>query len=453
MPSKRKNALEEKVDLPQGLFAHLLYERNSKMVKFDHQQKMWFIRRKGENWKRDEVNEIILRGLKLATEIGSSFRNSTTIQSCKYIESGVKLLSCFKEVRVSKNYWDQDDYLIGVPSGTIDLKYSGNDEKWGQVRKARSEERISMMASVDPAEDEDCPIFKGMVNQIAGGRDEVVCFLKRYFGSCLTGDTTEQKFLILQGAGRNGKGVVLRSIAAALGDYHNEAATSAIIETRGSPHPTDVMDIVNCRFLTLSEIVNGARWREDVLKKLTGSDDLKARKILGDFSQFTPRCKLCVLVNPLPSISLVGPAISGRIVLLRIGYSVKEEMRDRSIGKEIKQNELPGVMRWLLNGCRDWQKVGLQVPECLVIDTQRYVEAQDIFGQFLAEKCVLGFEYTESSRALLEAWNEFLKNEEMRPESAKRFSNRLVAAGYTSTKVNGQRSWSGLALKEYLENA
>ena len=46
---------------------------------------------------------------------------------------------------------------------------------------------------------------------------EIRAFLKRYFGYCLLGITTEQCLLFFYGAGRNGKSTLVEAIAMVVG--------------------------------------------------------------------------------------------------------------------------------------------------------------------------------------------------------------------------------------------
>jgi putative DNA primase/helicase len=48
---------------------------------------------------------------------------------------------------------------------------------------------------------------------------------------------------------------------------------------------------------------------------------------------------------------------------------------------------MPGILRWMIDGCLEWLRIGLTRPPVVVEATQAYFEAQDLFGQWLEECC------------------------------------------------------------------
>ena len=53
--------------------------------------------------------------------------------------------------------------------------------------------------------------------------------------------------------------------------------------------------------------------------------------------------------------------------------------------EEKLQAEWPGILRWAIDGCLDWQRNGLVRPESVVAATDDYFSDQDLFGQWLEE--------------------------------------------------------------------
>ena len=68
-------------------------------------------------------------------------------------------------------------------------------------------------------------------------------FLKSWFGYCLTGDTAEQKMVVLYGKGRNGKGVLVNVASWIAGSYADQIPIESFLDSGraragGQPRPT-----------------------------------------------------------------------------------------------------------------------------------------------------------------------------------------------------------------------
>ena len=97
----------------------------------------------------------------------------------------------------------------------------------GLLRPARQKDYITRLTTVAPAETPDCPRWLEFLKEITSGNTELVAFLQRWFGYCLTGNISEESLLFVFGPGGNGKTVLLNTIAHIMGDY----ATMAPIDT------------------------------------------------------------------------------------------------------------------------------------------------------------------------------------------------------------------------------
>jgi phage/plasmid-associated DNA primase len=95
-----------------------------------------------------------------------------------------------------------------------------------RIRDPRPEDYITKQTAVDAAESGvPCTEWQNFLETTFPLRDqsgpdfELIGFLQRWAGYCLTGLTTEQKFLFLYGTGRNGKNVFADQLFGILNDY------------------------------------------------------------------------------------------------------------------------------------------------------------------------------------------------------------------------------------------
>ncbi len=60
---------------------------------------------------------------------------------------------------------------------------------------------------------------------------------------------------------------------------------------------------------------------------------------------------------------------------------------DKQLPEKLEQ-ELPGILNYILKGCREWQQVGLIVPDRIKKENAVYREEMDPVGNFLESECV-----------------------------------------------------------------
>lgn len=89
---------------------------------------------------------------------------------------------------------DSASHLLGVQNGVIDLRT-------GELRPRTAEDMISTVLSVryDPQTD-DGWITK-VISDIMANDDEMVVFLQKLLGYCITGETSEDIFIVFTNAG------------------------------------------------------------------------------------------------------------------------------------------------------------------------------------------------------------------------------------------------------------
>ena len=69
-----------------------------------------------------------------------------------------------------------------------------------------------------------------------------------------------------------------------------------------------------------------------------------------------------------------------------IPFTNKPSVLDTKL-KEKLEAEYPAILRWMIDGCLDWQKNGLIRPASVEDATKEYFDSQDVFGQWVKECC------------------------------------------------------------------
>jgi putative DNA primase/helicase len=263
--------------------------------------------------------------------------------------------------------------LLGTPGGTIDLRT-------GLLRAADPVDAISKVTLVAPAETTDCQRFLAFLRETTGDDPELIRFLQRFSGYCLTGSVQEHALIFVYGPGKNGKSVFLSTVSSIMGDYATTAAMDTLTVATRERHTTDLAMLHGARLVTASETEEGHAWAEARTKQLTGGDPITARFMRENNFTFKPTFKLMIVGNHKPTLHNVDEAA-------RRGFNIAPFTRmpanpDLKLEAKLRA-ESAGILRWMIDGCLDWQANGLRRPQSVVEATEEYFSNQDTFGQWL----------------------------------------------------------------------
>ncbi|MCJ2035756.1 phage/plasmid primase, P4 family [Methylobacterium sp. J-068] len=319
--------------------------------------------------------------------------------------------------------WDSDPWLLGTPGGTVDLRT-------GDLREARREERITKLTAVTPAEAPDCPTWFQFLQDVTQGDAGYIRFIQQWAGYCLTGDTSEQALCFAFGGGGNGKGVLIHVLAGILNDYALNAAMETFTAAKHDRHPTEIAALRGARLVTASETEQGRQWAESRIKQLTGGDVMRARYMRQDEFEFMPVLKLLIIGNNKPGLSSVDDAARRRFNLLP--FLFKPAVPDPRLEEKLKA-EWPAILRWMIEGCLDWQANRLVRPDVVKDATDEYFTAQDTFSQWLEERCIVDRSnpYRKATtKELFDSWSKYAFGNNEAVGSLKAFSENFEKRGF-----------------------
>jgi putative DNA primase/helicase len=274
-------------------------------------------------------------------------------------------------------------------------------------------------------------------------------FLQRYIGYCCTGFTSEHVFVFAYGTGANGKSTFINTIARIFGDYATVADTDTFLVTRSERHPTDLAKLRGARLVVAQETERGRRWDETKIKALTGGDKITARFMRQDFFDFVPTFKLFVVGNHKPRLGSVDEAIRRRMLIVPFTVQIPAHERDAQLKEKLWQNERHAILRWCLDGCLEWQRLGLAPPAVVLDATKEYFEDQDTLGQWIEDRTnpQAGDAAFSLSSELFVNWKTWCEAQNLKPGTEKAFAEALKDKGFAKTRRNHGRGFVGIALK------
>jgi len=422
--------------------------------RYDHRQQRWLewdSHRK--RWHEDMTNRIGQLAIQAARHrrdvaakvddrnvANKMFQWATASENQHRIYAAVDLAKGLPAVANSGREWDGNPWLFGVANGVIDLQC-------GQLRDERPEDWITKHSPVRYDESATCPRFLSFIEEVMCRDAELVDYMQRALGYCLTGMINEQCLFCWYGSGANGKSTLMKLWSYLLGQHHVNLPFSAL-ETK-SRNSTDLAGLPGTRFATAVETSEGTRLNEARIKAMTGGDLITARRMYKDSFTFDPTHKLVLAFNHKPTIADDSEGMWRRVHLIPFNRYFEEGERDTNLVEKLKE-EAPGILAWAVRGCLMWQKDGLRMPPAVKEATTLYRDESDHVGEFLSDCCELEPTASVSFAALWQRYQQWVhQNEEIALNKAI-LGERLARRGFVADKIRGERCRRGLKLTPHL---
>lgn len=347
------------------------------------------------------------------------------------------------KVSILPEEFDRDPWLFNCASGTINLLD-------GTLQPHDKDDFISKFSPVEYDPEASCPAWLDHINKIMASNQNLMGFLQRWFGYCLTGSIDERCMAIFHGTGANGKTVTVETISFIMGDYARRTRTETILVKREVGVSNEIADLLGSRIVYSSEAEQDKRLAESLVKDLTGGDSISTRKLYQEYFTFKPQFKIVLSTNHKPVVYGTDNAIWDRIRLVPFNVTIPEEER-RPIHEMMGtfQDEGAGILAWIVKGCLEWLEKGLQTPEEVRAATRQYRTDMDILSEFLEDCCIEDNSENVPSKDLysrFKAWGEAEGLREKEIWSKSTLTRRLKERGFTQIR-DFERRWKGISLK------
>ena len=403
----------------------------------------WFYFDDGRSWTADETLFVPATFRKFcsakATLIGNPMI-AARMTSAKTIAAVERLARGVEPIPATIGQWDRNPWLLGTPAGKINLKLGAIDAfKLVPIEPA---DYISRSTAVVPGGD--CRLWRAFLTQTTGGDQDMEDFLQRWFGYVITADTSEQILVDAFGPPGTGKTTLIDTPLKVLGSYATTADIETFAEQRQRQHSTEMARLEGFRYVVTTE-VTGHFLNESRINSVSGGEQVVAHRMGVDDRSWTPTFKLAVKGNERPKLKNATGGIARRLKLLPLTAVVANP--DKQLGDKLVA-EYPGILQWMLDGCRMWQQFGLVPPESVSSATGEYLASEDGVGRWLeecTEKTLLPkpapvADLYASYRAWGDAGNEYYY-------SCKRFSQELLTRGYAPARTSLFRGFTGIKLR------
>lgn len=321
---------------------------------------------------------------------------------------------------------------------------------WSTMTWIEATPRYFTTSSLDFDPDPDAPLpehWYRFLLQLFDADRESIELLQEWFGYCLTGDTTQQKMLLMVGPKRSGKGTIARVLAALVGTGNVCGPTTSSLAG-----PFGLQPLVGKSLGIISDARFHGEGISTVVERLlciSGEDRLTVdRKHMSSLTIKLPT-RLMFLTNELPRLSDSSGALANRFLIIKLTQSFHQ--REDPHLTETLLGELPGILNWAMDGLRRLQeRRHFVMPSSATQSVQEMEDLASPVASFVRDCCEIGNEQRVSVNDLYEAWKRWCDREGRKVITSKQVFGRDLAAAFPNLACRRdtaqQRFYQGISL-------
>lgn len=269
------------------------------------------------------------------------------------------------------------------------------DMATGNLQQNRPEFRMYRRIPFAYNPSADCPVWKKTVREILGDKDDVVRFFQKLMGSALGGAISDNYLGIIRGFGNNGKSLLLRVLAEAMGGEGTGYAETLGEETllgrrggfaNGGSSRSDLVKLAGARWVYCAETSQDGQLREADVKRLTGNDTITCRAPYGRADvNIRPTWRMMLVTNHRPTIKGDDDGVWRRIADVDCprNFDKDPKIKKDPFLYEKCAEELPGILNWLIEGYRLYKKEGAELPASVRVAVEEYRAEMDDVREWL----------------------------------------------------------------------
>lgn len=405
----------------------------------------------GDRWAADDTGEATRRMASVARDmhreaalVNDEEQRKKAVawalqsQGARRIASALELSAVDERTVIRADELDVHPHLLAAANGTIDLRT-------GELRPSRRCDLITLATPVTVDPDAECPRWERFLAEVFDGDADLVAWMQRLVGYCLTGDTREHVLPVLHGDGANGKSTLVGVLERLLGPLALTAAFETFLDGRGGTADYDLARLRGARLVVASESAQGRRLDERIVKQVTGGDTITARHPYGRPFSYRPAYKVLLVTNHRPAVDGTDEAIWRRLQLIPFERSFRGQ-EDRNLSATLDR-ETAGILTWAIRGAVAWHEHGLGHVAAVGAATADYRAEEDTLGVFLADRCHLEPVAEVPVAELRGAYVEWCERHGERPVNPKTLTQALHRVGVQSKRTKRERLYSGVSVQ------
>lgn len=373
------------------------------------------------------------------------------------IERAMEALATFDGYGTNGDDWDADPYLLGVKNGIVDLRTNTLVEHPDPSMLVTKTTGVRFVPVESPADfDDRAPRFMEVMREWMSEDAKMVSFLLLWFGSSMFGFSPEQRFLLMTGIGRNGKGALKHSVMKAVGDYGAQFDANLYMRNkfgaaRSDTARADLLALKGKRITFFSE-PEGNRFNEEMLKAHTGGDTITARALYSNVLQtWTPTHSITFLVNNAPEVEDLGPSMAARVMVADFRERYDGDKEDKTLYGTL-EGEAEGILAILCWAAGAWYASwsagmgGITMPQRVIDQSKKFMERGDSVANCLNDRFAVGEGLECAGQVAYDTYREWFDQSgaDGEPVSMVKFAAALERKGFRKVKREMGMRWLGL---------
>ncbi|MBR5620621.1 MAG: primase C-terminal domain-containing protein [Clostridia bacterium] len=359
----------------------------------------------------------------------------------KYISSALSAIKPMVLMNVQD--FDKDGFLLNTPGQTYDLRSGG---KRGYAPQAS--DYITKQTLVAPGT-EGKELWDKALDTFFCGDRQLIEYVQLIAGLAAIGKVYEEHLVIAYGEGRNGKSTFWNSIMRVLGSYSGTFSADALtVGCRRNVKP-EMAELKGRRLIIASELEEGMRLNNSIVKQLCSTDEIQAEKKFKDPFHFTPSHTIVLYTNHLPKVGGNDDGIWRRLIVIPFNAKIEGTSDVKNYADYLVENAGGYILRWIMEGAQKAIERNFKIPMPKIVRdaVEAYRNDNDWLAHFLEECCEVSPEYSCKSGELYQEYRAYCTRTGEYTRSTTDFYAALDKTGHERKKFNDGARVRGLRLK------
>jgi P4 family phage/plasmid primase-like protien len=362
-------------------------------------------------------------------------RQVNALQSIRRWKDFAKALE--GELEVPYSTFNADPELLACANGVVNLRT-------GEISEPKKEMRITHNTRTNyvPGASQNSDLLQQLISVIDPDARK---WWQLRLGQALTGyQPDDSAMLFVQGSGRNGKTTWATAIRGAMGSYAKVVSEEVILANNKGGATPETAELNGLRLALLEEVNDEGILSDTKLKRIMGSEVIKARKLYHQTMSFDATHSFIVMANDLPVVTSTNDGTWRRLLPIRFNLlndTSKSKVKD---DPKVKQRVVRGeanepLLDWMVQGAMRYFANGRNPsegqPESVdkIKDSWRFTV--DPLSEFVQNFFVLDHKAAVLGSELRIAAKNFYEERGYRPLSDRLLTVRLLGAGYLDESV------------------
>lgn len=271
-------------------------------------------------------------------------------KSLTVVPSSIELMTWLDDdgSRERRNY-------VAMKNGVLDLDaLIADQDEYMLPHSAKWFSTVSLPFPFDP--EADCPRWKAILEHNLDSDQQLIASLQEWAGYLLLPDTGQQRFLLMEGEGSNGKGVYMAAMTAMLGQDNVSNVSLEVFGDRFSRTDT-IGKLAN----VCGDCEELDKVAEGYIKSFTSGDRMYFDRKGVSGINCVPTARLMIACNERPRFRDRSNGIWRRVLLIPWKREIEESMKVRNMDKADwweRSGELPGILNWAVAGLHRLRQQG-----------------------------------------------------------------------------------------------